>query len=233
MTQIVYSYICEKNHDYFIKNHLNDFPEDFQKKIRAFKRWQDAQLSLLGRLLLNHALRKINKNYSVESLKYNKYGKPFFNNSEIKFNISHSSEIVVCVVSEKYDVGIDVEVINDIDIQDFESQMTKNELENVMLREDIKEAFFDYWTQKEAVIKANGKGLSIPLNSFEITDYYTKIDKEDFFLKEIFLDEKYKCHLAFKIMTPFIDQGSRAPSIDLVTKTRELYYYVSHYKKEN
>ena len=198
MTQIVYSYICEKNHDYFIKNHLNDFPEDFQKKISAYKRWQDAQLSLLGRLLLNYALKKINKNYNEESLNYSTYGKPFFNDDNIKFNISHSGEIVVCVLSETNDVGIDVEIINEIDIKDFESQMTKNELENINLKEDIKGAFFDYWTQKEAVIKANGRGLSIPLKSFEIANYYTKIDGQDFFLKEIFLDEKYKCHVAFK-----------------------------------
>jgi 4'-phosphopantetheinyl transferase len=198
MTQILYSYICEKNHNYFIKNHLNDFPEDFQKKIRAFKRWQDAQLSLLGRLLLNHAIRRVNRNYNEESIRYNSSGKPFFNDNQIKFNISHSCEIVVCVISENYDVGIDVEIIDEIDIQDFESQMTKNEWESIKLKEDIKGAFFDYWTQKEAVIKANGRGLSIPLPSFEIANYCTKIDGQDFFLKEIFLDEKYKCHLAFK-----------------------------------
>lgn len=198
MTQILYSYISEDNHDYLIKNYLNGFPEDFQEKIVSFKRWQDAQLSLLGRLLLNYGLQKKDKNYKNKTLSYTSYDKPFFDGNMTKFNISHSGEIVVCVISEANDVGIDVEIINEINIQDFEAQMTKTEWNNLMIIENKKAAFFDFWTQKEAAIKANGKGLSIPLKSFEVINYHTKINEECFFLKEIFLDEKYKCHLAFK-----------------------------------
>ncbi|MGH2666773.1 4'-phosphopantetheinyl transferase family protein [Flavobacterium sp.] len=198
MTQIIYSYISEENHEYLIKNYLNGFPEDFQEKIMGFRRWQDAQLSLLGRLLLNYGLQKMNKKEKEESLSYTSYDKPFFSDSNIKFNISHSGEIVVCVLSETNEVGIDVEIMNNINIQDFESQMTKAEWNNLVIIENKAIAFFDFWTQKEAAIKANGKGLTIPLKSFEVINHHTKINDESFFLKEIFLDEKYKCHLAFK-----------------------------------
>ena len=198
MTQILYSYICAENHDYLIKTHLHKFPKDFQEKIRVFKRWQDAQLSLLGRLLLNYGLQKMDKDYRNENLSYTSYDKPFFNDDPTKFNISHSGEIVVCVISDSNDVGIDVEIINEINIEDFEMQMTKSEWDNLMVIHNKETAFYDFWTQKEAVIKANGQGLSIPLKSFEVVDYHTRINEECFFLKEIFLDEKYKCHLAFK-----------------------------------
>jgi 4'-phosphopantetheinyl transferase len=198
MTQILYSYISEENHNYLIQKYLNEFPDDFKKKILAYRKWQDGQLSLLGRLLLNHGLQRMGKKHEKKNLNYTSYNKPFLNDINTKFNISHSGEIVVCVLSDMNDVGIDVEIIDKINIQDFESQMTKKEWENIMLIEDEKKAFFDYWTQKEAVIKANGQGLSIPLKSFEVTNQRAKINDDFFFLKEIFLDEKYKCHLAFK-----------------------------------
>lgn len=197
MTQILYAYISEENHDYLIEKYLNEFPDDFKEKVLAYRKWEDSQLSLLGRLLLNYGLQRMGiKN--KKNLNYTFYNKPFLDDINTKFNISHSGEIVVCVLSDTNDVGIDVEIIDKINIQDFESQMTKSEWGNIRIAEDEKKAFFDYWTQKEAVIKANGKGLSIPLKSFEIANLSTKINDDFFFLKEIFLDEKYKCHLAFK-----------------------------------
>lgn len=199
MTQILYAYISEENHHDLITNYLKEFSADFQKKILAYRRWQDSQLSLLGRLLLRHGLQKMSKNFSEVELSYTLYSKPFLNDDTTKFNISHSGEIVVCVLSDKSDVGIDIEIIQNIDLDGFESQMTKEEWDRLSLKEDSSgAAFFEYWTQKEAVIKANGKGLSIPLKSFEVTNQYAKIEEEDFFVKEIFLDKKYKCHLAFK-----------------------------------
>lgn len=197
MTQILYAYISEENHDYLIEKYLNEFPDDFKEKVLAYRKWEDSQLSLLGRLLLNYGLQRMGiKN--KKNLNYTFYNKPFLDDINTKFNISHSGEIVVCILSDTNDVGIDVEIIDKINIQDFESQMTKSEWGNIRIAEDEKKAFFDYWTQKEAVIKANGKGLSIPLKSFEIANLSTKINDDFFFLKEIFLDEKYKCHLAFK-----------------------------------
>lgn len=214
MTQILYAYISEENHDYLMQKHLNGLSDDFKNKVLAYKKWQDSQLSLLGRLLLNHGLQKMSIKQEKKNLNYTLYNKPFLDDINIRFNISHSGEIAVCVLSDMNDVGIDVEIIHKINIQDFESQMTKNEWQNILLVEDENKAFFDYWTQKEAVIKANGKGLSIPLKSFEITNERTKINDETFFLKEIFLDEKYKCHLAFKDKIDMMIDGPKIVMIN-------------------
>lgn len=213
MTQILYAYISEENHDYLMQRHLNEFPDEFKNKVLAYKKWQDSQLSLLGRLLLHHGLQRMGIKQEKKNLNYTLYNKPFLDDINTKFNISHSGEMAVCVLSDLNDVGIDVEIIHNINIQDFESQMTKKEWQNILLEEDGNKAFFDYWTQKEAVIKANGKGLSIPLKSFEVTNQRTKINDETFFLKEIFLDEKYKCHLAFKDK---IDTMIEAPKIVMI-----------------
>ncbi|MFP3581721.1 4'-phosphopantetheinyl transferase superfamily protein, partial [Arthrobacter sp. SIMBA_036] len=74
--------------------------------------------------------------------------------------------------------------------------MTLNEFDKVHFSKDHVRSFFKYWTEKEAVIKAHGKGLLIPLQSFEIFQNQAVIENEKFYLKEIFIHEEYQCCIA-------------------------------------
>lgn len=199
MIHIYYSYLSEENHESLLKNDLPKFEPDYQEKIKRYRRWQDAQSSLLGRVLLFKGVEEIYKNNPHDKvMKHTKYNKPYFDNDLIRFNISHSGEMVVCALSDKYEIGIDIEIVRDVEIADFKSHMTENEWSNIIMSGNEKDSFFDYWTQKEAVIKAHGHGLTIPLNSFEVSDNTTKINEENYYLKEMKLDEKYKCYLSLK-----------------------------------
>ncbi|RUT69548.1 4-phosphopantetheinyl transferase [Flavobacterium cupreum] len=199
MINIYYSYLSEGNHESLLRNHLPDFPENYQAKISRFRRWQDAQASVLGRILLFTGLKEAGfLGPADKELKYTSYHKPYFEDHPVQFNISHSGEIVVCALSDEGEIGIDIEIISDILIDDFKFQMTENEWERISTSTNTKNAFFEYWTQKEAVIKAHGHGLTIPLQSFEITDYSTIIQGEKFYLKEINIDKKYQCALSLK-----------------------------------
>ncbi|WP_378186698.1 4'-phosphopantetheinyl transferase family protein [Aquimarina sp. W85] len=198
MIHILYSYIAQENHSRLLRTFLPNFSNDFQRKILTYRRWQDVQLSLLGRLLLKQGMEGMSKTFCEENLMYSAYNKPYFKNKCVKFNISHSGNIVVCVLSEIDEVGIDLEILKNIDIESFKSQMTNLEWKQIISSNDVKNAFYNYWTKKEAVLKAHGMGLSVPLNSFEIINNQTKINGEIFFLKKIELDNEYKCHLAFK-----------------------------------
>ncbi|QHI35389.1 4'-phosphopantetheinyl transferase sfp [Kordia antarctica] len=198
MTHIYYTYISKENHDKLLQTYLSDFSENFQERILKYRRWEDAQLSLLGRLLLQHGLKTINQVHIEELLEYSAYGKPRLKDQKIKFNISHSGNIVICVLTDTSEVGIDIEKMHTVNIEDFKTQMTANEWQGIETTTNKTEAFFKYWTQKEAVVKANGKGFSIALNSFEIKEDQVDINGENFFLKEITLDTAYKCYIAFK-----------------------------------
>lgn len=198
MTQIYYTYISKNTHEQLLQTYLPNFPEQFQQRILKYKRWEDAQLSLLGRLLLRYGLRKIDEKYNAELLEYSAYGKPELKDKKIKFNISHSGNIVICVLTDACEIGIDIEKIHAINIEDFKPQMTVNEWKKIENSTNKTAAFFTYWTQKEAVIKANGKGFSMALNSFEIEKNKVVIHGEHFFLREIKLDEAYKSYIAFK-----------------------------------
>lgn len=196
---IYYTYISEENHENLIRNELIKFSTDFQEKIKKYRRWEDAQLSLMGRSMLFRGIQEnYNLDYSNKEISYTKFNKPYFHNDSIHFNISHSGNIVICAITKKGEIGIDIEKISTIEINDFESQFSQNEWDKIMNSINTSETFFEYWAQKEAVIKSHGHGLTIPLKSFEISENETIIDGEKFYLKEIKIDEQYKCYLSTK-----------------------------------
>lgn len=199
MIYIYYAYLSEENHESLLRNNLLHFSEEYQQKIKRFRRWQDTQLSLLGRILLFTGMEELGLPGSHDKeIRYTRYNKPYFKDNTLKFNISHSGEIVVCALSRATEIGIDIEIMSDLIIDDFKFQMTKNEWDKISNSGNQKNAFFEYWTQKEAVIKAYGHGLSIPLKSFEIVDHKTSIQGEEYYLKELKIDEKYKCMISSK-----------------------------------
>lgn len=196
---IYYSYLSPENHENLLKNELPKLPYDFRQKIKNYRKWQDKQLSVLGRFLLFYGIEK-NFNLKRQNLKirYNPYNKPFFERNPVYFNISHSAEIVVCAITDVAETGIDIEKITLIEINNFKINMTEMEWNKVAFSENKPQTFFEYWTQKEAVIKANNLGQFIDLKSFEIKENETIVNNGKFYLKEIMIDEKYKCYLASK-----------------------------------
>lgn len=214
MIVVYYTVISEVYHEQLLKKHLPKYSTDFREKINNYKRLQDAQSSLLGRLLLSNATMSFTNN--VDNIKYTDYQKPYFENLPYKFNISHSGEVVICAFSNKYELGIDIEEIKDIELDVFKDQMTENEWKAVMQAEAQKEAFYEYWTKKEAVIKAHGKGLSLPLKSFEITENRATIDNKPYCVNELEVIQGYSCSLAVRTFKDIIKHDIIIKEIDLI-----------------
>ncbi|RMZ58771.1 4-phosphopantetheinyl transferase [Chryseobacterium nematophagum] len=192
---VLYAFIDEQKHQYLSDKYSTICTEEFNAKILKYRRWQDAQLSLLGRILLKYGL---NQYFSINDFEIDRTSnhKPILKNQNVHFNISHAGNLVVCGIS-KFSIGIDIESINPkINYTDFKSQMTPNEFNKIHFSEDKVRSFFTYWTAKEAIIKAQGKGLLIPLQSFEVFQNQTLIEKEKFYLKEIFIHKEYQCCIA-------------------------------------
>lgn len=103
-------------------------------------------------------ISKILKNKYVGDYYLNKYGKPM---SKTKcFNISHSGGYIALVI-DTHPVGIDIENIRkmDEDIKDY----IASEQEKNFIHDD--ESFFEIWTNKEALVKANGNGINQKINT--------------------------------------------------------------------
>ena len=105
---------------------------------------------------------------------YGAYGKPALESEHVlRFNLSHSHEIALLAVALDAELGVDVEHIRaDFASEDIAQRFfSRAEVEtfNALPTEEQVAAFFRCWTRKEAYIKAIGKGLSQPLDAFDVT----------------------------------------------------------------
>lgn len=99
--------------------------------------------------------------------------KPPWSDSEIQFNISDSHELALCALCLNRDLGVDLEYLcRPTDFDGLaERFFAAREVEVLRSLPDgqQREAFFNCWTRKEAVLKAVGIGLGMPLNRVEVT----------------------------------------------------------------
>jgi 4'-phosphopantetheinyl transferase len=91
----------------------------------------------------------------------------------LRFNISHTKNLIICAVTLIDDIGCDVENIgrnNDV-LAIAERYFSPQETTELFAlpTEEQRNRFFDYWTLKESYIKAWGLGLAIPLADFSFT----------------------------------------------------------------
>jgi 4'-phosphopantetheinyl transferase len=103
----------------------------------------------------------------------NAHGKPALNGHNVEFNLSHSGDFALIAIAQECRVGVDVERIRSgisshVIAQQYFSTSEFEELQSLPL-EQRETAFFTCWTRKEAYIKAQGQGLSLPLKSFDVS----------------------------------------------------------------
>lgn len=87
----------------------------------------------------------------------------------LEFNVSHTPGLVALAVAHGHRVGVDVEDARRVVREDVAGRFfAPSEVADLRALPDAAQArvFFDYWTLKEAYIKARGMGLAIPLGDF-------------------------------------------------------------------
>ena len=108
---------------------------------------------------------------------YGKDGKPRLQNAfgmtGIQFNLSHSEGLALYVFTRGHEVGVDVEYMREISemeqiVEQFFSVRERVFFGTLPTSEKHK-AFLNWWTRKEAFMKAVGEGLSYPLDRFDVS----------------------------------------------------------------
>ena len=105
----------------------------------------------------------------------NPWGKPELEvpGNRLRFSLTNTRGLVACAVVLDHDVGVDAEALNaTVDIYSIaEANFAPAEITQLraMPNEERAVGFFRFWTLKEALIKAVGRGLSMPLAEFAFT----------------------------------------------------------------
>lgn len=196
MTCIYYTKILKQlPKDIFLK-YICLLPDELIDKNNRLKLWQDQHLNLFGKLLLLDMLNKNGYNkLTLEQIRYKKYSKPFFD-STIDFNISHSGEYVICAMTDNGSIGVDIEEIKPCVFLDFTNIMTREQWKIIENSNNPMTRFFEFWAIKESVIKADSRGLSIPLEEISIqTDSAFCMGKK-WNIKKLLINKNYACYLA-------------------------------------
>ena len=107
---------------------------------------------------------------------YGKRGKPGIANNcsdkRLNFNMAHSKNLLLYAFSSKREVGIDLEHVRPIPevaqiVETYFSNKEKKVFSGLPANQQ-KTFFFQLWSRKEAFLKATGKGLNQPMNSFDV-----------------------------------------------------------------
>ncbi|MCK5683598.1 4'-phosphopantetheinyl transferase superfamily protein [bacterium] len=175
-TYIFFISVTEKEKD--IDTFLTSMSHGEKERARKYRFKKDKNRYIVARGMLRRILGGfLCVSASNISFTYNHYGRPLLDpkiyNTSLKFNLSYSDDGIIIGITFNRKIGVDIETL-DRDVKELvtisKNFFTENECNNIC-NTPIKEQnllFLKYWVRKEAYIKAVGKGLSIPLHSFEI-----------------------------------------------------------------
>lgn len=145
---------------------------------------------------------------------YHQAGKPYLEtNANIKFNLSHLGDLLVLAIAHQSEIGVDVEYMRALDDLDLLAQTVLSSAEvaalNRLAIEQRPQAFYQWWTRKEAYLKATGRGLAgLPVDFGEFSQLSSEPQQilireenmlaEYWTLHDVSLDPRYAASLSYQ-----------------------------------
>lgn len=138
--------------------------KDEQKKAANFKFLRDREQFLITRGILRCVLAGYLKEIpQAINIHYGLWGKPCLSEEKtLHFNVSHSGDYALFAFARDYEIGIDLEQVNEnLELEEIAltifSQTELSYWKKIPPEEKIN-FFFKFWVGKEAFLKALGKG---------------------------------------------------------------------------
>lgn len=153
--------ILDYTNDEYYKMYLN-MPEIIKKRVNDKKLDINQKQTLIGYHLLKYLLSEYYGLKMIPPIEFDEFGKPFFSNVDLHFNISHSYNLVACALSEN-NIGLDIQKIVDKNEKLYSYVCNKKELRKITSSDDPKAEFIILWTKKESYLKCLGSGINVDL----------------------------------------------------------------------
>lgn len=183
--------------------------ERWEKTIRPLRK-EDRKTELAAWALLYYTLKKWGipeKDINAEGAYcYGEYGKPMRRDGKVWFNLSHSGNYILCVVSDS-EIGCDIEKIKNVKwkiAKRYFSEKEYNLLEKISKKQEksgknenvAEELFTRFWVLRESYVKKTGEGLGTSLLGLDFSERSVLKEngrgkKGEEFLKESFFEMEY------------------------------------------
>ncbi len=152
-------------------------------RVKRFRFTQDRERFILGHGLLRSLLGKyLKRDGGLVRMARGPFGKPYLERKELRFNLSDTKDAVLIAFGSKLEIGADIETMTrDVDHKAVsEHYFTGPEIKAMtpppkpssgggrLTEEFSKRRFLEFWTRKEAVLKASGVGIMDDLKALRV-----------------------------------------------------------------
>ena len=183
----------------------DELPTSKQQKIGKLHQQNDQLLSLAGLQLVKRGISELLKRpFSLRQLQFPEQKKPFISAEQeenFDFNISHSGNVVCCIISDSFKVGIDLELHRQISEPTLKKFL--NTHPDIIKGNKAKRLteFFNIWTKSEAIIKAANYGSIFNMKDLTLEEDGGFYQNHYWYTFPITIstddpDKEYTCHIA-------------------------------------
>jgi 4'-phosphopantetheinyl transferase len=203
---LCFTFLDEIQDETLLTEYQSMLPADELDKFGKFRFAIHRKRYLVGRALLRTTLAKyVGIGPNMITFSREPHGRPFLphyqQNEDIQFNLSYTDGLVAVVLISGTRVGLDIENtsrhINCLDIA--HSYFAKAEYQELKELSGPRRStrFFEFWTQKEAYMKARGLGLHLALDDVNFASSKTRTGP-DFILR------RDGCCWQFRLLNPSV-----------------------------
>lgn len=154
---------------------LNDLLDPVEhERAQRFRFDADRERFILGHGLLRSLLGKyLNRDGSLVRMARGTFGKPYLERKDLRFSFSDTKDAIIVAFANKHEIGADIETMHRHVDHDAVSEhyFTAPEVREIQAAgpgAGAKRRFLEFWTRKEAVLKASGVGIMDDLRSLRV-----------------------------------------------------------------